>query len=128
MCGNKASTVYRACSIQFVCVYADHIYIHIYNIYIYILSGIQNMFSQADAAGGAAAGGEGGGVVCDGVTIVDVGAHVGLAAIAFAMRCIFYIYIFYCWSARGSSCHRLRDGVYWFFIFVCFVIFFTVII
>ncbi len=94
MCGNKASTVYRACSIQLVCVYADHIYIHIYNIYIYILSGIQNMFSQADAAGGAAAGGEGGGVVCDGDTIVDVGAHVGLAAIAFAMRCILYIYIY----------------------------------
>jgi hypothetical protein len=67
-------------------------YIHIIHIhiYIYILSGIQNMFSQADAAGGTAAGGEGGGVVCDGDTIVDVGAHVGLAAIAFAMRCIFF--------------------------------------
>ena len=127
MCGNKASTVYRACSIQFVCVYADHIYIHIYNIYIYSLRDSEHVLSGRCGRRGGGWGG-GGGVVCDGDTIVDVGAHVGLAAIAFAMMCILYIYIFYCWSARGSSCHRLRDGVYWFFIFVCFVIFFTVII
>jgi hypothetical protein len=56
------------------------------------------MFSQADAAGGAAEGaeGRGGGVVCDGDTIVDIGAHVGLAAIAFAMRCVlFFIYFLF---------------------------------